>query len=367
MEGRTLPRADAAPLSTLDSLAHPVASRVSAYVLMVVVAVAALILELTVGAVRIPVAAVVDILSGRGADHPTWAPIVLSFRLPRAANAMASGAALGVCGLVLQTLFRNPLADPFVLGIMHGARLGVACLVVLTGVAGPVFAAQFGGVGTASMSIAAAAGAVSVLLLMLSLSRRVSTVTLLIVGLLIGYVCIGLISALLHFVDEVQARAFTQWEGGSFDGITHQQLLILLPLIAAGIVLALALTKSLNALLLGEVYAATMGISVARTRILAFVCVGLLAGPVTAYCGPIPFLGLVAAHLARGLLSTSDHRLLLPAAALTGAALGLSTDLVTHLPWSRHFLHLDAVIGMIGAPVALWVILRQRNMRALEV
>jgi iron complex transport system permease protein len=127
------------------------------------------------------------------------------------------------------------------------------------------------------------------------------------------------------------------------------------------------LMKSLNALLLGETYAATMGIGVGRTRVLAFICVGMLAGPVTAYCGPIPFLGLVAAHVARGALQTSDHQLLLPAAALTGAALGLATDLVTHLPWSRHFLHLDAVIGMIGAPVALWVILRQRHMRAVDL
>jgi len=127
------------------------------------------------------------------------------------------------------------------------------------------------------------------------------------------------------------------------------------------------LAKPLNALLLGETYAATMGTSVARARVLAFICIGLLAGPVTAYCGPIPFLGLVAAHVARGLFQTSDHRVLMPAAALTGAALALTTDLVTHLPWSKHFLHLDAVIGMVGAPVALWVILRRRHMRALEV
>jgi iron complex transport system permease protein len=202
---------------------------------------------------------------------------------------------------------------------------------------------------------------------MLSVSKRVTTVTLLIVGLLIGYVCIGLISALLHFVDEVQARAFEQWEGGSFDGITRAQLLIMAPLLASGIAVAFALVKPLNALLLGESYAATIGTSVARVRVLAFACVGLLAGPVTAFCGPIPFLGLVAAHVARGLLQTSDHRLLIPAAALTGSVLGMAADLFTHLPWNKHFLHLDAVIGMIGAPIALWVILRRRHMRALEI
>jgi iron complex transport system permease protein len=350
-----------------DAVLRPVAARAGAYVLLVAAMLAAFLLELTIGAVRIPVGDVLSILAGGESESVTWSRIVLSFRVPRALNALVSGAALGVCGLVLQTLFRNPLADPFVLGIMHGARLGVAVLVVLTGVAGTAFAARFGELGTWALSAAAAAGAIGVLLLMLSVSRRVTTVTLLIVGLLIGYVCIGLISALLHFVDEVQARAFTQWEGGSFDGITQQQLVMLLPLVAGGIALAHALVKPLNALLLGEAYASTMGISVARARLLTFGCVGLLAGPVTAFCGAIPFLGLVAAHVARGLLQTSDHRLLMPAAALMGAVLALTTDLVTHLPWAKHFLHLDAVIGMIGAPVALWVILRRRQMRALEV
>jgi iron complex transport system permease protein len=337
------------------------------YVLLVSAVVIAFLLELTIGAVHIPVADVVSILFGRTPAQITWEQIVLSFRLPRAINALVSGAALGACGVLLQTLFRNPLADPFVLGIMHGARLGVAILVVATGVAGTAFATRFGDMGTIVTSTAAAIGAISVLLLMLAVSRRVTTVTLLIVGLLIGYVCIGLISALLHFVDEVQARAFEQWQGGSFDGITPQQLLLMAPLVAGGIVLAHALVKPLNALLLGESYAATIGTSVARVRVLAFACVGLLAGPVTAFCGVIPFLGLVAAHVARGLLQTADHRLLIPAAALGGSLLGMSADLFTHLPWNKHFLHLDAVIGMVGAPIALWVILRRRHMRALEI
>jgi iron complex transport system permease protein len=325
----------------------------------------AFLLELTIGAVRIPVVDVVAILFGGQAEPITWHRIVVSFRLPRALNALISGAALGASGLVLQTLFRNPLADPFVLGIMHGARLGVAVLVVVTGVAGTAFADRYGDLGTWSLSAAAAAGAIAVLLIMLSLSRRVSTVTLLIVGLLIGYVCIGLISALLHFVDEVQARSFEQWEGGSFDGITSTQLVLMAPLLGAGLLLATALAKPLNALLLGEAYAATLGVRVGQVRLLTFAAIGLLVGPVTAFCGAIPFLGLVAAHVARGLLQRSDHRVLLPAAALVGATLALVTDLVVHLPWAKHFLHLDAVIGMIGAPVALWVLLRRR-LRALE-
>jgi iron complex transport system permease protein len=349
------------------TIIRPVAARAGAYTLLLAAVLIVFVFELTIGAVRIPLGDVLSILTGGESDRATWTRIVLSFRFPRALNALVSGAALGACGLVLQTLFRNPLADPFVLGIMHGARLGVAVVVVITGVAGSAFATRFGDIGTWTLSAAAAAGAIAVLLLMLSVSRRVTTVTLLIVGLLVGYVCIGLISALLHFVDEVQARAFEQWEGGSFDGITRQQLTILIPLIGGGIGAAHLMVKRLNALLLGETYAASMGVSVARARLLAFACVGLLAGPVTAFCGAIPFLGLVAAHVARGLMQTSDHRILMPAAALMGSVLALTTDLVIHLPWAKHFLHLDAVIGMIGAPVALWVILRRRHMRALEV
>jgi iron complex transport system permease protein len=335
--------------------------------LLVAIALAAFVLELAIGAVRIPIGDVVTILLGGQGEQVTWSRIVLSFRLPRALNALISGAALGASGLVLQTLFRNPLADPFVLGIMHGARLGVAVLVVATGVAGVAFTQRFGEIGTWTLSAAAALGAIGVLLLMLAVARRVTTVTLLIVGLLIGYVCIGLISALLHFVDEVQARAFEQWEGGSFDGITSEQLLLMAPLLAAGLGLAYLLAKPLNALQLSEAYAGSMGVHVTRVRVLTFVCIGLLVGPVTAFCGAIPFLGLVAAHVARGVLQRSDHRVLLPAAALAGATLALVTDLVIHLPWAKHFLHLDAVIGMIGAPVALWVILRRKQMRALEL
>lgn len=328
--------------------------------------VAAFLLELALGPVRIPVSSVVGLLMGTTTSPDTWHDIVLAFRLPRALNALVSGAALGASGLLLQTLFRNPLADPFVLGIMHGARLGVAVLVVIMGVAGSALTSRLGEAGVLATSMAAGAGALAVLLLMLGLARRVSTVTLLISGLLIGYVCMGLISVLLHFVDEVQARAFEQWDGGSFDGVTRLQLFWLTPMTVAGLAVLAALSKALNGLLLGEQYAVSLGVHVGRTKALAFGALALLVGPVTAFSGPVPFLGLVAAHVARGGLATADHRLLLPASALAGAVLGLAADVVVHLPWNRHFLHLDAVIGIIGAPVALWVLLRpsSRHLRS---
>lgn len=322
--------------------------------------------EVTIGAVRIPLSAIWQLLIGGHVEKETWSNILFSFRFPRAINALFSGAALGACGLLLQTLFRNPLADPFVLGVMFGSRLGVAAIVVASGLAGNAFLYKFGIVGDIGLALASAAGSTAVLLLLASLARRVSTVTLLIIGLMLGYLCIGLISVLLHFIDETQAAAFKNWDDGSFAGATRQQLAILLPGIVVGLLTASALVKPLNALLLGENYAQSLGLNVARIKRWSFGATGLLAGIVTAYCGPIAFLGIVAAHLGRGLFRTSDHRILMPGVMLLGSLLGLSADLITHLPWSRHFLHLNAVNGLIGAPIAIWFLLRQKSLRSME-
>jgi iron complex transport system permease protein len=323
-------------------------------------------MELSIGAVRIPVTDIIQILTRGHADRITWERIILEFRLPRALNALVSGAALGACGLLMQTLFKNPLADPYVLGIIHGARFAVAIVVVISGAAGTAYASRFGMMGSVGMTLAASAGALAIMLLLMAASRRARRVTLLVVGLMIGYTCTGLISAVLHFTTEAQVKVFETWNGGSFDGITRGQLQVLIPIVIAGLAGAYALAKPMDVLLLGENYAQTMGISIKTVRITALICIALLAGSVTAFSGPIPFLGLIAAHICRGLLRTSDHRSLIPAVALMGAILGLTTDLVIHLPWSKHFLHLDAVIGMIGGPVALWVILRRRNAQTIE-
>ena len=337
-----------------------------AYFAMVVALVCAFLMELSMGAVRIPVGDIIQILVQGHADRITWERIIIQFRLPRALNALVSGAALGACGLLMQTLFKNPLADPFVLGIVHGARLAVAVVVVISGAAGTAYASRFGFLGSVSLTVAATAGALAVMLLLTAASRRTRTITLLVVGLMIGYTCTGLTSAVLHFTTEAQVKVFETWSGGSFDGITRSQLELLTPVVILGLAVAYALAKAMDALLLGENYAQSMGIQIKRVRVIAFACIALLAGSVTAFCGPIPFLGLIAAHVCRGLFQTSDHRSLMPAVALMGAILGLTTDLIIHLPWSKHFLHLDAVIGMIGGPVALWVILRRGNAQTIE-
>jgi iron complex transport system permease protein len=316
--------------------------------------------------VSIPFGEVLRALFLSGATEEVWNNILIGFRLPRAVNAIVSGAALGTCGLMLQTLFRNPLADPFVLGVAHASRLGVALLVVGSGVAGNAFAYRYGLLGDIGMAAASSIGAVLALGVLASLARRVSGTTLLITGLMLGYLCVGLISAALHFVDETQAEAFQGWDDGSFAGATRKQLSILVPCCIAGLALALIRVKHLNALLLGDGYARSMGAMPHRTRQYSMVVVGLLCGTVTAFCGPISFLGLIAAQLARGWFQSADHRILVPGVAVVGATLALAADLITHLPWSRHVFHLNAVNGLIGAPVALWALYRSRVMRQLD-
>ncbi|RYF63523.1 MAG: iron ABC transporter permease, partial [Comamonadaceae bacterium] len=203
-------------------------------------------------------------------------------------------------------------------------------------------------------------GSAAVLALLAALSRRVGTVSLLIVGLMLGYLAVGLISVLMHFIDETQARAFKVWDDASFAGATWQQLRILIPGVCMGLAACAWLVKPLNGLLLGERYAESMGMPVGRVKRAALLVTAWLSGLVCAFCGPVAFLGLVAAQIARALMRCADHRLLLPAAGLVGAVMGLAADLVLHLPWSRHVFHLNAVIGLVGAPLALYLLLRTR-------
>lgn len=321
--------------------------------------------ELSIGAVNVPLGAVLDVLFGES-DNRVWRNIALEFRLPRAINAVLSGAALGAAGIMLQTLFRNPLADPYVLGIAHGARLGAAVLVVLTGLAGNAFLLRFGLVGDVGLAAASVAGCMLVLSILSVLASRLPAVTLLLTGLMLGYLAVGLISVLLHFVDENHAKAFKAWDDASFAGATWRQLAILAPATVAGLGAAFFLSKSLDALLLGERYAASLGVPVKQVRMLLLAATGWLCGIVTAFCGPVAFVGLVAAQLARGLFGVAGHRTLIPAAMALGALVALAADLVTHLAWAQHVFHLNAVIGLVGAPVALFVLLRSRRLRGWE-
>lgn len=325
-------------------------------------ALAAFLLSLAVGSVRIPLGEVLRVLLGGQASKETWQTIVLVFRLPKAITALLAGAALSVAGLQMQTLFRNPLADPFVLGISSGASLGVA-LVVLTGATASV--SVFGRtayLGDFGLVTAASLGAAAVFAVVLAIARRVqSVVTLLVLGLMIGYLTGAIVSLLIYFAVPEQVNAYIIWTFGSFGGVTWQQMRALAPTLLLGLTVALLTAKPLNALLLGENYAASLGINVRAARWLVTASASLLAGAVTAFCGPIGFIGIAVPHLCRALFGSSDHRVLLPAALLLGGGLALVFDLIAQMPGARTVLPLNVVTSAVGAPVVLWIVLRRQS------
>lgn len=326
--------------------------------------IAAFISSLVLGSVNIPMADVLRILTGGEPARATWATIVLDFRLPKALTALLAGAALGVSGLQMQTLFRNPLADPFVLGVSSGASLGVALVVLGMGTTGAVLLAGLGLTGDLGLTLAAFIGAALTLVIVMSIAARVhSVMTLLILGLMFGYATSALVTLLLYFSVAERIKTYMNWTFGSFAAVTWQQMPIFIPVIVAAILTSFLLSKPLNALLLGESYARSMGMDVRRGRLVIIISTALLAGTVTAFCGPIGFLGLAVPHLCRVLLGTSNHRFLIPASALMGGVLALVADLIAQMPGNQIVLPLNAVTSLIGAPVVIWIILRRRDLR----
>lgn len=325
----------------------------------------ALFADLSLGSVPIPIGDLVRSLLGSLPRHSVDDKIVLLFRLPKALTALLAGAALAVAGLQMQTIFRNPLAGPFVLGINSGASLGVALVVLIVGSgSGAAFIQGLGAAGQLGMVAAAAGGSAAVLLLVLSFSLRVRGVmTLLVLGLLFGYAVSAVVSILIEFSTADRIQSYIVWTFGSFGGVTWGELAVFAPVVVVGVAVSQTSAKQLNALLLGEHYAASMGLNVRRARVLTILLTALLAGTVTAFCGPIAFIGVAVPHLMRSLFSTSNHRLLLPAVALMGSIAALVADIVSSLPGSELVLPLNAVTALIGAPVVVWVILRRNNLR----
>ncbi|MEA5515892.1 iron ABC transporter permease [Nodularia sp. UHCC 0506] len=319
----------------------------------------AFLLNLGFGSVHIPMNEVFSILLGGESEKASWTNIILKFRLPKALTATLAGAALGVSGLQMQTLFRNALAGPFVLGISSGASLGVALLVLTTGATG---AGALGIIGDLSLVIAASLGAGLALGLVLVVARCVQdTMQLLILGLLFGYATSALVSILLQFSETNNIQTYLQWTFGSFGGVTWTQILVLAPVVILGLAVAIPLSKSLNVLLLGESYAMSLGLAVERTRFWLIMSASILAGTITAFCGPIAFLGVSVPHLCRSLFNTSDHRVLVPAVTMMGAILAVVADLVSQLPGNQLVLPLNSVTALIGTPVVSWLILRRRR------
>lgn len=325
----------------------------------------AFVLALAMGSEPVPLSAVWRWTTGRGTGDDALTVLLVDFHLPRALTAIAAGAGLAVVGLLMQTLFANPLADPYILGVSAGASLGVAVSVLGTGGAAVAFTATFGPFGRWGTVIAAMAGALVVLGLVLLAGRWVRTVvSLLVIGVMVGAAVGAGVSLLLAFADPVRVQKYVLWSLGSLDGTYLPDMVILLPVVGVGLVAALAISPSLNTLLLGERYAASMGVNVRAIRTVAIVATGMVCGVVTAFCGPIAFLGIAVPHLARVLVRRADHRLLIPACALLGAVVCLLCGIVATLPGTDGVLPLNVVTAVIGAPVVVLVLIRSRALAA---
>ena len=311
--------------------------------------------DLLVGSVAVALRDIWAALTGGSCD-PAVRDIILKIRLLKAVTALFAGAALAASGLQMQTLFRNPLAGPYVLGISSGAGLGVALFLLgapLLGVSAHSFVQSLGIAGAAWL------GAALVLLIVMAVSRRIKDImVILILGMMFGSGVSSMVEILQYLSSEAALKSFVIWTMGSLGDVTGGNLALMLPVITAGLVLSIAVIKPLNLLLLGENYARTMGLNVQRTRTLLFLSTVLLAGTVTAFCGPVGFIGLAVPHLARMLFASADHRVLMPASMLSGAALLLVCDLIS----KSLALPINTVTALMGIPVVIVVVVRNRNL-----
>lgn len=332
------------------------------FTILILLCIVFFILNLLLGTVRIPVDAVVRTLFGDDSVQEIWRNIILSSRVPQALTATVAGAGLAVSGLQMQTVFRNPLAGPSVLGISSGASLGVAFVVLLSGSLGGVALSRLGYLGDAAMSVAAIVGALAVMALILFVSQRVKgNVTLLIIGVMIGYLATAVIGVLKFFSADEDVKAYVVWGLGSFARVSGDQMMLFVGLMTCLLPLSSLLSKTMNLLLLGDYYASNLGLNLKRARLLVISSSGILVAIVTAYCGPIMFIGLAVPHLCRALFQTSDHRYMMPATMLTGAALALVCNLLARMPGFEGALPVNSVTALIGAPIIAMVIFRRHQ------
>jgi len=317
-----------------------------------------IVLDLRLGSIRITLGEMLGQLLGRETLSDQQLVILTKFRLPRLATALLAGTALPACGLQMQTLFRNPLAGPYVLGISSGASFGAALVVLGTGATGIA--------ATWSLALAAWIGAGMVMLLLLFVSFRIKDVmTILILGIMFSSGLAAVISIMQYFSQASALKSFVIWSMGSLGNVTGKQLVIMTWAIIPFLLISLGYSKVLNGLLLGEEYAASMGIRIRRTRIIIFATTSILAGTITAFCGPIGFIGIAVPHMARFLFRRSDHWILMPATMLTGMVVMVLSDLVSQLPGTERILPINAVTSLIGIPVVVWLVIMNRKAQSL--
>ncbi|MBR9915054.1 MAG: iron ABC transporter permease [Algicola sp.] len=318
------------------------------------------LMNISLGSVQIPFTEVVESIFGHS-ENSSWQYIVQDYRLPKAITAVLVGSGLGIAGLIMQTLFRNPLAGPFVLGISSGASLGVALIILGSGLFGGVFAAFLA--SKWSIVIAASLGSFLVLLAVLVVSSKVrDTMAILIIGLMFGSITAAVVSVLSYFSSAEQLQQYIFWGFGSLGNLSWQELFIFLCIYLLGLFLSIRSIKALNSFLLGENYAKSLGLNIKQSRLIIILATSLLAGTITAFAGPIAFIGLAIPHMTRQFFNTSDHKILLPAVFLFGAIVMLVCDSIAQLPTSDYTLPINAITSLIGAPVVVWLLVRQRKM-----
>jgi len=320
-----------------------------------------IIVNISLGSVEIPFKSIIQTLTGNNTVKESWQYIILDYRLPKAITAILVGAGLSISGLLMQTLFRNPLAGPFVLGISSGASLGVALLVL--GIS--VFSGSFAGIAFSNVGIAIAAsiGSLLVLSAVMLVARKVkNTLSILIIGLMFGSFTAAIISVLAYFSPAEKLQQYVFWTFGSLGNLGWNEIgiLAIISLLCVGFLITII--KPLNSLLLGENYAVSLGVNIKKTRNTTLIITGILTGVITAFSGPIAFIGLAVPHLTKLIIKTSNHKVLLPAVAITGAIIMLISDTIAQLPTSEFTLPINAVTSLFGAPIVIWLLIRKRSL-----
>ncbi len=339
---------------------NPTKSYRNTFILLIFTLLVIFIVNISLGSVFIPLKQIFLSLFDGQVEKVSWRSIVLNYRLPKAITAIIVGSGLSISGLLMQTLFRNPLAGPFVLGISSGASLGVAILILGASFLGAnITAYAFTNWGQA---IAASVGAFLVLsAVMLAAVKVRNTMSILIIGLMFGSLTASVISVLAYFSSANQLQQYLFWSFGSLGNLSWKEISALLVTFSIGISLVIFIIKPLNSLLLGENYAKSMGVNVKRTRNLTLISTSLLTGVITAFSGPIAFIGLAVPHLTKLLFSTSNHKILLPAVAISGAIIMLICDSIAQLPNSEYTLPINAITSLFGAPIIIWLLVRKRK------
>lgn len=333
-----------------------------AFVLILLSILMFFLLNLALGTISIPVRSIWNILWNTGEESEIWQNIIWKSRLPQTLTALIAGAGLSISGLQMQTVFRNPLAGPSELGISSGASLGVALVILLSGNIAGTALSSLGLFGEVAISFAAITGALAVMAIIIAISQRVrGNVILLIMGVMIGYIATAIIGVLKFFSNDEDVRAYVIWGLGSFAKVSGDQVYTFVCIMLALIPISFLLIKTLNLMLLGEGYARNLGLNIKRSRLYVITCSCVITAIVTAYCGPIVFLGLAVPHLCRTLFVSSDHRILMPAVTLTGASLALFCNLVARMPGFEGALPINSVTALIGAPIVISVLFGKRK------